>query len=47
MYCDFMKAFDTVLHGRLVQVLNNYGVDDYLGDMDKELSYRQKAESYG
>ena len=30
VYCDFMKAFDTVPHGRLIQVLNHYGVDDYL-----------------
>ena len=30
VYCDFMKAFDTVPHGRLIQVLHHYGVDDYL-----------------
>ena len=30
VYCDVMKAFDTVPHGRLIQVLHHYGVDDYL-----------------
>ena len=30
VYCDFMKAFDTVPHGRLIQVLEYYGVDSSL-----------------
>ena len=30
VYCDFMKAFDTVPHGRLIQVLEYYGVDSFI-----------------
>ena len=30
VYWDFMKAFDTVPHGRFIQVPHHYGVDDYL-----------------
>jgi hypothetical protein len=28
IYCDFMKAFDTVPHRRLIAVLQYYGIDD-------------------
>ena len=28
VYCDFQKAFDTVPHKRLLQVLNHYGVPE-------------------
>ena len=31
-YCDFMKAFDTVSHGRLAQVLEYYSFDAYIVD---------------
>ena len=27
MYCDFVKAFDIVPHGRLIQFLHYYGID--------------------
>ena len=30
VYCHVMKDFDTVPRGRLIQVLNHYGVEDYL-----------------
>ena len=30
VYCDLMKAFDTVPHGRLIQVLEYYGVDSLI-----------------
>ena len=30
IYCDFMKAFDTVPHGRLTQVLEYYNFDVYM-----------------
>ena len=30
VYCDFMKAFDTVPHGHLIQVLEYYGVDSFI-----------------
>ena len=32
IYCDFMKAFDTVPHGRLAQVLEFYNFDVYIVD---------------
>ena len=28
VYCDFMKAFDTVPHARLAKVLDHYGIQD-------------------
>ena len=30
VYCEFMKAFDTVPHSHLIQVLEYYGVDSFL-----------------
>ena len=32
IYCDFMKAFDTVPHGHLAQVLEYYNFDAYIVD---------------
>ena len=28
IYCDFQKAFDTVSHGRLLDLLAHYGIND-------------------
>ena len=43
IYCDFMKAFDTVPHNRLLQVLDYYGIDDpILGWIKNFLNHRKQ-----
>ena len=43
IYCDFMKAFDKVPHGRLVYKLQKYGVEgDLLGWISSFLSNRSQ-----
>ena len=49
IYCDFMKAFDTVLHQRLIEVLMHYGLEDpilaWIKDFRKQQVYVNGCKS--
>ena len=49
VYCDFQKAFDTVLHKRLIDVLHYYGINGSVLAWTKEFlsNRRQKVTVNG
>ena len=44
IYCDFQKAFDTVPHGRLLDLLDHYGIKDPILSWIKDFLQNRKQQ---
>ena len=47
IYCDFQKAFDSVPHGRLMEVLRHYGIDGSVYTWIRDFLSGRKQEVHG